>query len=98
MYLNDTEEIPMSCYACDYAKKKQTAVGELVSKCKYCPIDIGDCSASNSLYRRICDVISTENKYEFEILCDMMTNARVKPNVECEVINNEQSTNKPYAV
>ena len=94
--LNDYEDIPNSCYACAYAEQKHKEDGGLVSKCKFCPIDVGMCGDFNSVYRRICESIVAENQKEFEILCDMMINAKVRPGIE--VNEGETHSNNPATI
>ena len=93
-YLNDQEEIPNSCYACLYAEEQRA--NKLVSKCRYCPLEIGECSNVNSIYRQICNSITSDNRAVFEGLCDYMIDAKVKPDVECEV--DETNADKPERV
>ena len=81
MELGDVRDIPNSCYACEYATALQK---DYASKCFQCPLEMGHCNHSDSLFYQLTCAIQEHNKREFQRLCDLIKNCKTKTGVECE--------------
>ena len=77
--LNDTREIPNSCYACEYAVKNQNKTS---SRCFKCPLDMDWCNNTNSSFYQLTFAIQEHNKEEFQRICEIIMNTKVKDGIE----------------
>ena len=81
MELGDTRDIPNSCYACEYATALQE---DCSSKCFKCPLEMSHCNYPDSPFYQLTYAIQEHNKPEFQRLCGLIKDCKVKEGIECE--------------